>query len=116
MYMFCIFIDPQIWITQPPNDFHMVTFNSSLRSVQLMCTLSDTILPDMIFTWLHDGNAISTTPPNQVTQTNNTVTLLIGNPQPSDAGVYQCIFKLANGWVLKRNIRLLSTGSYVCVL
>jgi len=67
----------------------------------------------MTVTWLHDGNIVSTIPPNEVAQTGNTTILLIENPQPSDAGVYQCIFKPTNGWVLRRNIRLLSAGSYI---
>ena len=34
-----------------------------------------------------------TTPPNGVLTTGNTTTLVIGNPQLSDAGAYQCTFK-----------------------
>ena len=59
----------------------------------------------MTVTWLHNGTIVMTTPPNEVTQTDNTTTLLIGNPQPSDAGVYQCVFNdSVNGWMLRRNI------------
>ena len=111
--MLCIFLDPKIWITQPPNNFHVLTFNSSLSFVQLICTLSVTITSNMTVTWLHNGNIVSTTPPNEVTQIGNTTTLLIENPQSSDAGDYQCIFKPTNGWVLRSKIRLLSTGSYI---
>ena len=37
-----------------------------------------------------------TTPPNNTTQTGNTAILLIGNLQPSDAGVYRYTFSGLN--------------------
>ena len=59
----------------------------------------------MTVTWLHNGTIVMTTPPNEVAQTDNTTTLLIGNPQPSDAGDYQCVFNdTVNGWMLRRTI------------
>ena len=47
-----------------------------------------------------------TTPPNQVSTTGSTATLVIGNPQPSDAGVYQCVFREMNTALLQRLIEL----------
>ena len=35
---------------------------------------------------------LNAVPRNEVITTGNTVTLVIRNPQPSDAGIYQCIF------------------------
>ena len=54
----------------------------------------------MTVTWLHNGTI---TPPNEVLPAGNTTTLVIRNPQPSDAGVYQCVFNY-RGWLLRRNI------------
>ena len=59
----------------------------------------------MIIIWLHNGSVVRTSyaPPG------NTTTLVIENPEPSDAGVYQCVFNdSVNGWMLRRNI----TGSH----
>ena len=62
----------------------------------------------MTVTWSHNGTDIMT-PPNEISTTGNTTTLVIRNPQPSDAGVYQCVFNdSVNGWVMRRNI----TGMY----
>jgi len=56
-------------------------------------------------TWLHNRAIMKS--PDDVTQTGNTTTLIIRNPQPSDAGIYQCVFNdSVNGWILKRNIGL----------
>jgi len=61
-----------------------------------------------------NGRFVSTISPNNATQTGKTITLLIGNLQPSGAGVYQCRFiDRINGWVLIRNIRLFITGMFV---
>ena len=54
------------------------------------------------------GRNIAMTTTNEVTQTGNTTTLLIRNFQPTDVGVYQCVFNdTFNGWILKRNINIL---------
>ena len=108
MHLFsCIFvIAPSI--IHPPNDSYIVTVNS-LSSVQLMCSLNVTIPVSMTVTWSHYGND-TMTPPNEVSITGNTTTLTIENPQPSDAGVYECVFNdYVNGWMLRRNI----TGMYI---
>ena len=57
----------------------------------------------MTVTWTHNSNLVSTTSPNRVTQTGNTAKLLIRNPQPSDAGDYECMF---SGLNLRRFIKL----------
>ena len=45
------------------------------------------------------------TPPNEVLTAGSNTTLVIRNTQPSDSGVYQCVFNDSiNGWMLRRNI------------
>ena len=62
----------------------------------------------MTVTWSHNGNDVMT-PPNEVSATGNTTTLVIKNSQSSDAGVYQCVFNdSVYGWMLSRNF----TGMY----
>ena len=89
-------------------DFYTITFNESTSLVQLMCSLNINISSNVTVTWMHNGSVAMTTPPNdEVIQTGNTTTLLIRNPQPSDAGVYQCVFNgTLNNWILIRNIAL----------
>ena len=73
-----------------------------------MCSLNVTIPSSMTVTWLHNGTIIMT-PPNEILTAGSTTTLVIRNPQSSDAGVYQCVFNdSVNGWMLSRNI----SGSY----
>ena len=79
-------------IIQPPDNPYTVTFNESTDSVQLMCSLNIDIPSSVTVTWLHNGNLATTTPTNRVLTAGNTTTLVIGNPQPSDAGDYQCGF------------------------
>ena len=87
-------------IIHPPDDSQVVTFNNFLSFVQLMCSLNVTIPSSMSVTWLHNGTI---TPPNEVLTAGSTTTLLIRNPQPSDAGDYQCVFNDSiNGWMLRR--------------
>jgi len=98
-----LIIDPRI--IRPPDNSHTVTFDELSSSVQLMCSLNVTIPSSVIVIWTHDANL---PPPNsRVTKTGNTTTLLIENPQPIDAGVYQCTFiNHNNGWYLQRNVNL----------
>ena len=85
----------------------MVTFSESTDSVQLMCSLNIDIPSSVTVTWLHNGSIAMTTSPNEVSTAGNTTTLVIGNPQPSDAGVYQCVFNYTvDQWTLRRNIFL----------
>ena len=82
----------------------MITINNSLSSVQLMCSLNVIIPCSMTVTWSHNGTDIMA-PPNEVVTAGNTTTLVITNPQPSNAGVYQCVFNdSVNGWMLQRKI------------
>ena len=101
--MFLILVTvPQI--IQPPSDFQTITFDESTSSVQLMCSLNIIIPPSVTVTWSHNSNPFLTIePPNEVTTAGNTTTLVIRNPQPSDAGVYQCMF---SGLILQRFISL----------
>ena len=57
-----------------------------------MCTLNIDIPSSVTVIWTHNANLAMTTPPNGVIIAGNTTTLVIGNPQPSDAGIYQCVF------------------------
>ena len=95
-------LDPEI--IQPPTDFHTVTFDESTSSVQLMCSLNIDIPSSIMVIWLLNNNFV-VEPPNEVTQTGNTATLLIGDPQPSDVGDYACSF-MFNELLLRRFIRL----------
>ena len=100
MFLILIIV-PQI--IQPPEDFHTVTFDESSTSVQLMCSLNVTIPSSVRVTWTYNSNNLLIVPPNEVIQSGNTATLLIVNPQPSDAGVYHCTF---SGLNLQRFISL----------
>ena len=55
-----------------------------------MCSLNIDIPSSVTVTWTHNSIIVIT---NGVSTTGNTTTLVIGNPQLSDAGVYQCTFK-----------------------
>ena len=103
-------------ITQPSSDYDVQIVSSTATMVNLICSLNVTIPGSMIIIWTHNSIPISS---NEATQSTagNTATLLIENLQPSDAGVYQCVFDDdavgGSGWILKRNIRLLITGMYI---
>ena len=82
--------------------------------VTVSCSLNVNIPGSVTVIWMHNSIPI----PNGATQTaaGNTATLLIENLQPSDAGVYQCVFDDAvggSGWILRRNIRLLIIGMFM---
>ena len=83
-------------IIQPPVDYHTVAFDESTSSVQLMCSLNIDIPSSVTVTWLLSNNHAMTAPPNGVITAGNTTTLIIGNPQPSDAGAYGCSFSELN--------------------
>lgn len=68
-----------------------------------MCSLNVTIPSSVTVIWSHNSNSFLITPPNEVITAGNTTTLLILNPQPSDAGDYDCIF---SGLNLQRIISL----------
>ena len=86
--------------------FESKTFDESTSSVQLMCSLNIDIPPSVLVIWLYNSNLAMTTPPNEVIITGNTTTLVIGDPQPSDAGVYQCVFSEMSMSLLQRLIEL----------
>ena len=94
MQFLILVIVPQI--VQPPEDFHTITFDESTNSVQLMCSLNVIIPSSVTVIWLYNSNTLLIMPPNEVTQSGNTATLLIVNPQSSDAGVYSCTFSGLN--------------------
>ena len=82
--------------------------------VQLMCSLNIDIPSNVEVMWLHNGSTNITTP-NESTENGSTTTLLIEDLQPSDAGVYQCVFNdTEDEWILSRNISLLITGMSLC--
>ena len=80
-------------IIQPPDNSHTVTFDETASSVQLMCSLNIDIPSSVTVTWTHNSNLVMTTPPNEVLTAGNTTTLVIGDLQPSDAGLYRCTFR-----------------------
>ena len=80
------------------------TFDESTDSVQLMCSLNTDIPSSVTVRWIYN-NAIQLS--NELVSTaGNTTTLVIGNPQPSDEGVYQCVFSEMNMALLQRLIEL----------
>ena len=85
--MSIIFLDIQI--IQPPVDLFTVSFNESSSSVQLTCSLNIDIPSSVTVTWFLNNIF---TPPHEVITAGNTTTLLIENPQPSDANDYTCLF------------------------
>ena len=80
------------------------------KMADFTCSLNVTIPSTVTVTWLHNGSVVMTAPSNEVTQTGSTTTLVIRNPQPSDAGVYQCVFNDTAGYVLRRSTTLLIVG------
>ena len=101
MQFLILVIVPQI--VQPPENFHTVTFDESTSSVQLMCLLNVIIPSSVRVIWTYNSGPFIITPPNEVLTAGNTTTLVIRNPQPSDAGGYQCTF---SGLNLQRFISL----------
>ena len=100
-------------IIQPTKNSHNVSFNESASSIQLICSLNIDIPFSVMVTWMYNDNLVMTTPPNGVITAGNTTTLVIGNPQPSDAGVYQCLFNdTVDQWILRRNIILEMQSAY----
>jgi len=100
--------------TQPSTDNDVQIVSSTATMAIMSCSLNITTPSNVIISWRHNGSLVNLRPPNNATQTGNTTTLLIGNLQPSDAGVYQCILNSPTiGWVLRRNIILFITGMFV---
>ena len=100
-------------ITQPSTDYEQIV-SSTATMANLTCSLNVTIPSSVIIVWKH--NITIPIRGNETTRTGNTTTLLIENLQPSDVGIYQCVFNDAgdgSGWILRRNIRLLVTGIFM---
>ena len=65
-----------------------------------MCSLNIDIPSSVTVTWTYNDIRVIT---NGVSTIGNTTTLVIGNPQPSDAGAYSCAF---SELLLRRYINL----------
>ena len=90
-------------ITQPSTDNDVQIVSPTATMATLMCSLNITIPSNVTIVWFHNNTIL---PSNQVSTTSDTTSLQIGDLQPSDAGVYQCLFIDTSGWRLRRNIRL----------
>ena len=99
------------YITQPSIDNDVQIVSPTATMATLTCSLNVTIPSSMIVIWTHNGILIRF---DQISTAGSTTTLTIENPQPSDDGVYQCTFNdvVGSRWVLRRNIILITTGSY----
>ena len=107
--IFCPVVPNIYSIVSPSTDNNVINYDENTPSVYVTCILNDIIQHNITVTWLHNGSLARTTSPNEVMQISNTATLIIGNPELSDGGTYQCVFiDNADGWELKRNISLYS--------
>ena len=102
-------------ITQPSTDYDVQIVSSTATMANLTCSLNVTLPKSMEVSWIR--NIDNPIPAGITTKIGNTITLLIGNLQQSDAGVYQCVFIDdfafgGSGWTLRRNIRLLITSMF----
>ena len=96
--------------TQPSTDNDVQIVSPTATMTSITCSLNITIPSTVTVTWSHNANLI--TDLSQITTAGSTTTLQIENLQPSDAGVYDCVFNdaVGSGWILQRNIRLFITG------
>ena len=101
-------------ITQPSTDNDVQIVSPTATMTNLTCSLNITIPFGMFIIWGHNGRAATAATNRNAVETSHGTTLLIGNPQSSDASIYQCIFNnaLNDGWVLRRNIRLFITSMF----
>jgi len=107
--IFCSAVPNIYSIVSPSTDNNVINYDENTPSVYVTCILSDIIQHNITVTWLHNGSLARTTSPNEVMEISNTATLIIGNPELSDGGTYQCVFiDNADGWELKRKITLYS--------
>ena len=99
-------------ITQPSTDNDVQIVSPTATMATLTCSLNVTIPSGMIILWNHNRSYVRTVD----VRTNNSTTLVIENPEPSNAGDYQCVFSnvVNNGWTLRRNIRLFITSMFLC--
>ena len=103
------------YITQPLADNDVQIISPTATMATLTCSLNITIPFGMFITWDHNGNIATIASNKNTIQTSHSTTLLIENPQSSDAGLYRCTFNNAvnDGWVLRRHIRLLITSKFL---
>ena len=78
-----------------------MTFDESANSVPLMCSLNIDIPTSVTVKWLDGNNPFNLGPSDAIIQAGTTTTLIIGNLQPSDDGIYQCSF----GGIVENPIR-----------
>ena len=100
-------------ITQPSTDNDVQIVSPTATMTNITCSLNITIPSTTIIIWIHNRDIATTASNKNAIRSSHSTTLLIENPRSSDAGVYWCVFNgVANdGWILRRNIRLLITGS-----
>ena len=91
-------------ITQPSTDDYEQRISPSATTTTITCALSIAIPNTVIVIWTHNDSLVI---PDSIVITDNAVTLLIRDLQPSDLGDYECVFIDANNaWRLKRTITL----------
>ena len=104
LYVTLSFLAIGLEVIQPPIDFYNITFDELTDAVQLMCSLNIDIPSSVTVVWIY--NSIMQLPNELVSTAGNTTTLVIRNPQPSDAGEYTCVFREMNIPVTRRFIEL----------
>ena len=101
------------YITQPSTDNDVKIVSPTATRLELACSLNINIPPGVTITWLHNGRVVPTTTTQSDRVSSNIAMLQIKGFQPSDAGVYQCVFNDTTiGYILRRNITL----SSMCVI
>ena len=93
-------------ITQPAADHSVRIISSAATTANVMFSLNVTLSPNFTVMWFYNGSSITRTAHYDITQAGNTTTLVILDPQQSDAGVYQCVATDRYGWTLRRIIML----------
>ena len=94
-------------ITQPSTDNDVQIVSPTATMATLTCSLNVTIPSSMIIIWNHNSSFVRI---GGVSTAAKSTTLVIEDPEPSDAGDYECVFNdvINNGWILRRRIRLLN--------
>ena len=92
-------------ITQPSTDNDVQIVSPTATMATLTCSLNITITGALLVRWSFNNGNLMTGSTN-----GNTARLQIRNLAAA-AGVYQCVFTdIADGWEIRRNIRLNITG------
>ena len=105
-------------ITQPSTDYDVQIVSPTATMVNLTCSLNVTIPVYVQILWIHivhnNKHEIMSKRKQQL-KDDKTATLLVKNLQPSDAGIYQCVFndQAGSGWTLRRNIQVCIIGKFV---